>query len=63
MQVSDILSSDAKRLATTLGRDLVKPTVDLNLGEPANGEYPLLELALPDDTTLHPIQKGAASGA
>lgn len=57
MQVSDILSSDAKRLATTLVRDLVKPTVDLNLGEPASGEYPLLELALPDDTALHPIQK------
>ncbi len=45
----DILASDAKRLAATLTRDVVKPIVDLNLGVPASGEYPLVALGLPDD--------------
>ena len=43
----DILSSDAKRLAATLNRDLVRPIVDLNLGP--QRIYPQLEIGLPDD--------------
>jgi len=43
----DILSSDAGRIAGTLLRDLVKPIVDLNLGE--RTDYPMIELGLPDD--------------
>jgi phage gp29-like protein len=43
----DILASDARRVAGTLLRDLVKPIVDLNLGPQA--VYPSIELGLPDD--------------
>ncbi len=43
----DILTSDARRLAATLNRDLVKPIVDLNLGPRAR--YPKLSIGLPDD--------------
>src|SRR5277367_6324583 len=48
----DILSADARRLEETLGRDLVKPLVDLNAGP--QRRYPRLQLALPDtqDTKL-----------
>src|SRR5580658_2244980 len=43
----DILTSDARRLAATLNRDLVKPIVDLNLGP--RSRYPKLSIGLPDD--------------
>jgi phage gp29-like protein len=43
----DILGADARRLAATLTRDLVKPIVDLNLGPQKH--YPHLQFALPDD--------------
>jgi phage gp29-like protein len=43
----DILSADARRLAATLNRDLIKPIVDLNLGPRAN--YPRLQLGVADD--------------
>ena len=43
----DILAADARRLASTLTRDLVKPIVDLNLGE--QSVYPRVSLGLPDD--------------
>ncbi len=43
----DILNADAKRLAATLARDLVRPIVDLNLGP--QKQYPKIELGLPDD--------------
>ncbi|HUN58005.1 MAG TPA: DUF935 domain-containing protein [Candidatus Binataceae bacterium] len=48
----DILSADARRLEETLGRDLIKPLVDLNAGP--QRRYPRLQLALPDtqDTKL-----------
>jgi len=48
----DILSADARKLEETLGRDLVKPLVDLNAGP--QRRYPRLQLALPDtqDTKL-----------
>jgi phage gp29-like protein len=43
----DILAADARRLGETLGRDLVRPIVDLNLGP--YRQYPKLMLGLPDD--------------
>ena len=43
----DILGADARRLAATLTRDLVKPVVDLNIGPQRH--YPKLQFALPDD--------------
>ncbi len=46
----DILSADARRLASTLNRDLVKPLVDLNLGP--RERYPRLTLGLPDDSDM-----------
>ena len=46
----DILNADAKRLAATLARDLVRPIVDLNMGPQAR--YPKIELGLPDDSDV-----------
>ncbi len=46
----DILASDAKRLAATLNRDLVRPIVDLNYGPQRH--YPRLTLNLTDDVDL-----------
>jgi phage gp29-like protein len=46
----DILESDARRLAATLNRDLVRPIVDLNLGP--QRRYPRLELGLPDNADV-----------
>jgi phage gp29-like protein len=43
----DILAADARRLAETLTRDLVKPVVDLNAGP--QKRYPQIELQLPND--------------
>jgi phage gp29-like protein len=44
----DILSADARRLAATLARDLVRPIVELNMGP--QRQYPKIELGLPDDS-------------
>lgn len=46
----DILSADARRLASTLMRDLVRPIVELNLGP--QRRYPKIQLGLPDDSDL-----------
>jgi phage gp29-like protein len=46
----DILAADARRLGETLGRDLVRPIVDLNLGP--QRQYPKLALGLPDDQNV-----------
>ena len=46
----DILSADARRLAATINRDLIKPIVDLNLGPRRN--YPRLQLGIADDTDI-----------
>ena len=46
----DILNADARRLAATLKRDLVRPMVDLNLGPQTR--YPTIELGLPDDSDV-----------
>jgi phage gp29-like protein len=43
----DIMRADARRLAATLNRDLVKPIVDLNLGPRKN--YPQIALGVTDD--------------
>src|SRR6202167_598938 len=43
----DIMNADARRLAASLARDLVRPIVELNMGPQAR--YPKIELALPDD--------------
>ncbi len=43
----DILNADARRLAATLARDLVRPIVELNMGP--QRRYPKIELGLPDD--------------
>jgi phage gp29-like protein len=43
----DILGADARRLAGTIRRDLVKPIVDLNMGP--QRRYPNVQLALPND--------------
>jgi len=44
----DILSADARRLAATLNRDLVRPIVDLNLGP--RQHYPHVVLGIADDS-------------
>jgi|HubBroStandDraft_1064217.scaffolds.fasta_scaffold69545_1 phage gp29-like protein len=44
----DIMSADARRLAATLNRDLIRPIVDLNLGPRKN--YPRIVLGIADDT-------------
>jgi phage gp29-like protein len=46
----DILNADARRLAATLNRDLIRPIVDLNMGPQAR--YPKLELGMPDDADV-----------
>jgi phage gp29-like protein len=46
----DILNADARRLAATLNRDLIRPVVDLNMGPQAR--YPKIELGLPDDSDV-----------
>ena len=47
---ADILNADARRLAATLMRDLVRPTVDLNIGPLA--KYPKVKLALPEQDDM-----------
>lgn len=47
----DIRDADARQLAAVLGRDLIRPMVDLNLGPPAHG-YPRLRLVAPDDVPI-----------
>ena len=44
----DIMSADARRLAATLNRDLIRPIVDLNLGP--RRSYPRIALGIADDT-------------
>ena len=46
----DIVNADARRLAATLARDLVRPIVELNMGPQVR--YPKIELGLPDDSDV-----------
>ncbi len=47
----DILKADARQVAATINRDLVRAFVDLNFGPPASGKYPrlLLPVREPED--------------
>lgn len=47
----DILRADARQLAATINRDLVRAFVDLNYGPPPSGKYPrlLLPVREPED--------------
>lgn len=51
---SDIQIDDAKKLAATLRRDVIKPFVDLNFGQRPDKEYPKLRLVYeePEDLKL-----------
>ncbi|MCX4025063.1 DUF935 domain-containing protein [Endozoicomonas sp. SM1973] len=42
----DIIDADAKQLATTINRDLIKPYIDLNYG--VQEEYPRIKISLPE---------------
>ncbi len=44
----DLLRADAKALAATLNRDLVRPFIDLNFGQQPEECYPLIQLSLPE---------------
>jgi phage gp29-like protein len=46
----DIMNADARRLAATIARDLVRPIVELNMGP--QRKYPKIELGLPDDSDV-----------
>jgi phage gp29-like protein len=41
---ADIQRADAKQLAATLNRDLLRPIIDFNFGPPADGNYPKLKI-------------------
>jgi len=49
---TDIQQSDAKRLAVSINRDLVRPMIDLNFGPPRDGQYPRVFIGLPDQTDM-----------
>jgi len=49
---ADIEAADARQLAATLGRDLVRPVVDLNNGPPPDGTYPRLRVGRPEQVDL-----------
>ena len=55
----DIATDDARRLAATLNRDLIKPLVDLNRG--ARVRYPKIKFAFEDQQGLE--QLASALGA
>lgn len=44
----DIERADAKQLAATLNRDLIRPLIDLNNGPPPNG-YPKIRIGRPEE--------------
>ncbi|MEZ5571187.1 MAG: DUF935 domain-containing protein [Halioglobus sp.] len=48
----DILKADAKQLAATLNRDLVRPLIDLNFGEQENYPQICIPVPEPEDTNL-----------
>lgn len=52
----DILKSDAKQLAATLNRDLVRPLIDLNYGPQEN--YPELVIHVPEPEDLQLLING-----
>ena len=60
----DIERADAKLLAATLNRDLVKPVIDLNYG--AGGPYPAIRIGRPEakdlDAFLSAVERFVAMG-
>jgi len=54
----DILEADAKALANTLNRDLLRPYIDLNFGPQA--DYPRIELEVPKPEDLALLADGLA---
>lgn len=55
----DIEKSDARRLAATLNRDLVKPIVDLNQGP--QKKYPRICIGRPDEVDVEALVKNVVS--
>ncbi len=55
---TDIMRSDARQLAATLNRDLIRPMIDLNLGPQA--AYPRLVIGLPDEWGREKIESVGA---
>lgn len=53
----DIKLSDAKQLAATLRRDIVKPLIDLNFGAQEAGNYPKLRLFTEEPEDLEGLSK------
>ncbi len=51
----DILEADAKALANTLNRDLLRPYIDLNFGPQA--DYPRIELEVPKPRGSGPARR------
>ena len=56
----DILRSDARQLADTLNRDLVRPFIDLNHGPRERGEYPRLLLPVPEPEDIEALTAALA---
>lgn len=57
----DIERSDAKQLAATLNRDLVRPIIDFNFGPPPSGErglYPQINIGRPDPVDTKALMEG-----
>lgn len=46
----DLLAADAKQLAATLNRDLVRPLIDLNYGQ--QPEYPCIRIQVPEQENI-----------
>lgn len=56
---ADIERSDAKQLAATLNRDLVRPLVDLNHGR--RKAYPKIKIGRPDEIDIEKLVKNVAT--
>lgn len=54
----DITRADARQLAATLNRDLVRPLIDLNFG--LQPRYPTLRIGRPDDMPLETLTEALA---
>lgn len=52
----DIRDSDAKALAATLNRDLVRPIIDLNYGPPKSGKYPRIRIGQAEQFTKEDLE-------
>ncbi len=56
----DILKADARQLAATINRDLVRPFIDLNYGPPASGKYPRLVLPVREPEDIEALTNSLA---